>query len=230
MDSTVVPDPAATIILLRKGAGPFEVLMVRRHSRGFFGSLVVFPGGGVDETDRSDLARRVVISSGEDHDHRAAALRELAEEAGFSLVGEDARSVPDLRGEDMYLWHEEHGWSLPGDELVLVSRWVTPEMAPRRFDTMFYLAGVGTTPEVRLDSAELLDHYWVTPTEALVRHESGEFPMVLPTIAHLRWLARRSSIAEALESARGADGRSLIRPERAHDGSIIPILLPAETQ
>jgi hypothetical protein len=49
-----------------------------------------------------------------------------------------------------------------------------------------------------------------------------------PTIAHLRWLARRVSIPDALASARGADGRTLIRPEVAHDGSIIPIHLPAE--
>lgn len=230
MDSTVVPDPAATIILLRTGADPFEVLMVRRHSRGFFGSLVVFPGGGVDDTDRSELARRVVVGSGEDHDHRAAALRELAEEAGFSLSNGGAHTVPDLRGEDMYRWHEEHNWSMPGDELVLVSRWVTPEMSPRRFDTMFYLAAVEMTPEVRLDSAELLEHFWVTPSDALARHESGDFPMVLPTVAHLRWLSRRSSPSDALNSARGADGRSLIKPERAHDGSIIPILLPAESQ
>jgi hypothetical protein len=129
----------------------------------------------------------------------------------------------------MYRWHEGHGWPMPGDELVLVSRWVTPEMAPRRFDTLFYLATVADTPEVRLDSAELLEHFWVTPSEALERHDSGDFPMVLPTLAHLRWLERRSSITDAIDSARGADGRSLIKPERAHDGSILPILLPAET-
>jgi 8-oxo-dGTP pyrophosphatase MutT (NUDIX family) len=229
VDSTIVPDPAATIILLRPGSNPFEVLMVRRHSRGFFGDLVVFPGGGVDDIDRSELARRVVAGAGEDADHRAAALRELAEEAGFTLVGDGAHTVPDLRGEDMYLWHEEKGWSMPGDGLVLVSRWVTPEMAPRRFDTIFYLAAIDSPPEVRLDSAELIEHFWVTPREAIARYESGDFPMVLPTLAHLRWLARRSSVSDAFESALGADGRSLIKPERAHDGSIVPVLLPADS-
>ncbi len=228
MDATVVPDPAATIILLRAGSDPFEVLMVRRHSRGFFGSLVVFPGGGVDDSDRSNLAREVVAGQDDDHDHRAAALRELAEEAGLSLVESGAIPVPDLRGEAMYQWHRDQGQTMPGDELVLVSRWVTPEMAPRRFDTMFYLASVAETPEVRLDSAELLEHFWITPSAALARHDEGDFPLVLPTIAHLRWLARRTSAADALESASGADGRSLVKPARAHDGSLIPTLMPAE--
>jgi hypothetical protein len=54
--------------------------------------------------------------------------------------------------------------------------------------------------------------------------------MILPTVTHLRWLARRNSIDDALASARGADGRTLIRPEVASDGSIIPIHLPAEDE
>lgn len=52
--------------------------------------------------------------------------------------------------------------------------------------------------------------------------------MILPTIAHLRWLVRRSSIEDAMVSSRGADGRTLIEPKRVEDGSILPILLPED--
>jgi hypothetical protein len=121
------------------------------------------------------------------------------------------------------------GVVLDADRLTLVSRWVTPEEAPTRYDTWFYLAhAVGMTPEVRLDHDELVGHVWLTAGDALARHEEGELEMFLPTVAHLRWLRLRASVEEAVAAASGADGRSLIAPRRMDDGSIVPIHLPAE--
>lgn len=224
----VNPDPAATVIVLRPSAEPFEVLMVIRHARGFFGSLVVFPGGGVDEADRSEAAQEAVAGDGLDHDHRSAALRELAEETGLLAAPEGIVSASGSRGRDLYDELKRRRMSLPGNDLVLVSRWVTPEMAPRRFDTRFYLLGVDETPPVTIDEDELVGYSWVTPHEALSRYEEGEWPMVLPTLAHLRWLSHRHSVSDALASARGADGRSVIEPQRAADGSLVPTLMPGE--
>ena len=51
--------------------------------------------------------------------------------------------------------------------------------------------------------------------------------MFPPTIAHLRWLTARRDVGDALESARGADGRTLIEPRRMEDGSLLPIHMPA---
>ncbi len=220
------PDPAATVILLRPGAEPFEVLMVMRHARGFFGSLVVFPGGGVEEVDQSPLARLVVKGDTDDHDHRSAALRELAEETGLLATGEGMIDSPGTKGGPLFGDLRTRGVSLAGDDLVLVSRWVTPEIAPRRFDTRFYLLAADETPPVTLDEDELVGHAWVSPEHALSRYNNGEWPMVLPTLAHLRWLSHRSSVEDALDSARGADGRSLIKPIRADDGSLVPTLMP----
>ena len=109
---------------------------------------------------------------------------------------------------------------------MLISRWVTPTVAPTRFDTLFFLLPVEEAPDVRVDGSEVLSHEWVTPQEALRRHETGAWRMILPTIAHLRWLTRRATISDAVASAQGADGRTLIRPEVASDGSFIPIHLP----
>jgi hypothetical protein len=103
---------------------------------------------------------------------------------------------------------------------------VTPEGAPTRFDTRFYLAGVVDTPEIRLDTDELVGHMWVGPSAALDMHSVGEIEMFLPTVSHLRWLARRSDIDDAIAAAQGADDRVLVQPRRMGDGSLVPIYLP----
>ncbi len=116
MTSTPVhPSPAATVILLRRADSGFEVLMVKRQDRGFFGGLVVFPGGSVDEIDKSKLARAVVTSVEPDHAHRAAALRELAEETGLALTGDSAEAAPDLKDEPLYRALSKNRTPLDGD-------------------------------------------------------------------------------------------------------------------
>lgn len=217
------PDPAATVILLRDDQERFEVLMVKRNSKGVFGSMVVFPGGRVDHCDV-----RNGYSVSDDESHRQAGLRELAEEAGILLTHEGAIPAPPLKGPDLYDWVDSRGHRLATGDLTLVSRWVTPEVSPRRFDTRFYIAVADDVPEVVIDGEELIDFVWISPTEALKRHAAGEMYMILPTLAHLRWLARRSSSVEAVASAKGADGRTMIRPEVREDGSLVPIHLPAD--
>lgn len=214
------PDPAATVVLLRPATSGFEVLMVHRNSRGFFGNFVVFPGGRVEDVDVPPG-----LTAADDLSHRRAAIRELAEEAGIYLGVSAAIPAPDLRGPDFYDWmtHQE---APAVDSLVLISRWVTPEVAPKRFDARFYLARCQEAPRVAIDAEELVDHSWVTPAVALERYEKGEWPMISPTISHLRWLARRSTIADAVLSAQGADGRTLIEPRQVEDGSLLPIYMP----
>lgn len=69
------PRPAATVVLLRPGAGGPEVLMVQRHrSSSFMADAYVFPGGRVEPEDGSGEAAFPV-----------AAARELAEEAGLTI-------------------------------------------------------------------------------------------------------------------------------------------------
>jgi 8-oxo-dGTP pyrophosphatase MutT (NUDIX family) len=213
-------------MLLRDTDPGIEVLMVRRHSRGFFGGLTAFPGGAVDPDDESDLAIEVVISEDPDRTFRVAALRELAEETGIALTEAGMVQARPGRGLALLRSLKDAGLRLDGSALTLVSRWVTPEFAPKRFDTRFFLVRADDAPEVRLDPLELVDHMWVTPSSALRRHGDGEFEMFLPTVAHLRWLERRSKVDDAVSSAAGAEGRSLIQPRRMEDGSIVPIHMP----
>ncbi len=220
--------PAATVMLIRDSGAGIEVLLVRRRPRGFFGGLTVFPGGAVDAVDASGLAGDVVPGDHPDQEFRVAALRELAEETGLALTNDGAVSAPDGRGEDLLAAMRGAGIRLDVSALTLVSRWVTPEAAPTRYDTRFYLAVAADTPDVRIDGDELVEHMWVTPGDALVKHAEGGLEMFLPTIAHLRWLERRDTVHDAVTAAEGADGRSLVEPRRMEDGSFVPIHLPAD--
>jgi 8-oxo-dGTP pyrophosphatase MutT (NUDIX family) len=69
------PRQAASVILLRGGDRLLELLLVRRTPRArFMGGVWVFPGGAVDAAE----------GAGEQA-HRAAAVRELHEEAAVAL-------------------------------------------------------------------------------------------------------------------------------------------------
>ncbi|HWE27926.1 MAG TPA: NUDIX domain-containing protein, partial [Polyangia bacterium] len=77
--------PAATVVVLRDGAGGPEVLMVRRHrGSSFMADAYVFPGGRVEPSDGEGDAAFAV-----------AAARELAEEA--NVVVDPAALVPFAR-------------------------------------------------------------------------------------------------------------------------------------
>lgn len=220
--------PAATVMLIRDSRKGIEVLMVRRLPRGFFGGLTVFPGGAVEVVDASELAGDVVPGNHTDQEFRVAALRELAEETGLALTIEGVVSAPNGRGEGLLSTMRAAGISLDASALTLVSRWVTPVEAPTRYDTRFYLAIATDTPDVRIDGDELVEHLWVAPGHALVMHADGRLEMFLPTIAHLRWLERRSTVHDAVTAAEGAEGRSLVEPRPMEDGSFQPIHLPAD--
>ncbi len=226
--STVEVRSAATALLITDAAPGIEVLMVRRRPVGFFGGLMVFPGGAVDPEDESPLAAEVVEGDHPDMALRVAALREVAEETGIALTPGGPRAAPPGRGRLLLEALARQSVTLDASALTLVSRWVTPEYAPKRFDTRFYLARADLAPPVRLDLDELETHHWIRPDDALRLVEAGDWDMFLPTVAHLRWLAKRDDVDDAISSAEGADGRTLIEPRILEDGSIVPVHLPAE--
>src|SRR5689334_9728957 len=86
---------------------------------------------------------------------KACAVRELEEEAGIAL-GADA-------------------------ELILFSRWITPEVISRRFDARFFLALAPAHTPPRPDGSETVDAGWFEPTRALEAHAAGEMVFAFPT-------------------------------------------------
>jgi 8-oxo-dGTP pyrophosphatase MutT (NUDIX family) len=213
--SDVPVRPASTVLVIRPSSGSgIEVLMVQRPSRGFFGGLMVFPGGALESCDF------VTISAFDDSEHRMAGIRETAEEVGFLVTSTGLVPSPSVKGGQLVDWWNSSGIDPGFERMTLVSRWVTPEGAPTRFDTRFYLVAIDDDPEIVLDSDELVDHAWVSPRRGIDEVRQGTWQMILPTMSHLRWLSRYATVEAAVAAAVGADGMTVIEPV-ASDGELM---------
>ena len=180
-----VPRPSASLILVRDAAEGFELLLVRRNpAQRFMGGYWVFPGGAVDADEgEGELA------------HRAAAVRELREEAGIGGVDPAA--------------------------LVAFSRWITPELLRIRFDTCFFLARAPAGAVARADGHECVGERWGTPAALLDAYARGELELAFPTHRQLEQLSRVRDLRRAARprshasSPAGPPARRAQRRDRA---------------
>ena len=198
----VRPRPAATVLALRPCATGLEVLMVRRAAASeFMGNSFVFPGGSVDDCDRGATAAGAIRWEGdaEEMPWRAAALRELAEEAGLALTDPPGVTVSGS-GAGVYEATMAAGARLDAHRLHPLSRWITPEGLPRRFDTRFYAADASAESlQAEADGVEVFEASWVEPDEALRRSQLGEWEIPFPTLNHIEVLRRLGSVQAVLD-------------------------------
>jgi len=94
---------------------------------------------------------------------------------------------------------EEAGIEIDPDALVPISRWITPELATRRFDTWFFLGPFEAAREVCVDGSEIEGHCWLTPHAALDAHEREEIRLAPPTFVTVNWMASYNRTCDALE-------------------------------
>jgi 8-oxo-dGTP pyrophosphatase MutT (NUDIX family) len=95
---------------------------------------------------------------------------------------------------------EEAGLPLAADGLVPLSRWITPRISPKRFDTWFYLGAVGASRSVRVDGMEIGDHRWLAPRDALDAHQRGAIRLAPPTFVTIAWLTEFQRGEQALST------------------------------
>ena len=89
---------------------------------------------------------------------------------------------------------EEAAIELAADEeLVLFSRWITPEVVSRRFDAWFFLALAPAHTPPKPDGVETVEAGWFEPRAALEAQAAGELVLAFPTIKQLEVAARRSA-------------------------------------
>jgi 8-oxo-dGTP pyrophosphatase MutT (NUDIX family) len=90
-------------------------------------------------------------------------------------------------------------------ELVLFSRWITPEVISRRFDAWFFLALAPAHSPPKPDGVETTDAGWFEPKAALDAQEAGELVLAFPTISQLEALLPHASADEAMRAHRGGE-------------------------
>lgn len=164
----VEPRPAASVLVIDHRVRPWTVLMMRRPGGADFApGAYVFPGGS---QHGEDLAFEDPL--------RAAAVRELFEEAGLLLArrqdGAFARE-PECDGVRAALANgrafpealREAGLEPAFDRLLLLSRWVTPERLRRRYDARFYVAGLPAGQDLHPQPGEVEELIWIDPVRAL---------------------------------------------------------------
>ena len=76
---------------------------------------------------------------------------------------------------------EECGVRITTDCLVDYSRWITPVIMPKRFNTCFYLAKVSVETVVKVDNSEIVDHQWRRPSQVLSELKTGDIQVRPPT-------------------------------------------------
>lgn len=195
------------------------LLMRRVRSMGFAPGAYVFPGGRVDERDADGglpwtgpsprewartlgtdvrLARALVC----------AAVRETFEETGVLLADEPAHAgeaaiTLDTSSED---WERDRlglidrsrsftevlsrrGLVLRSEWLRAWSRWITPRVEPRRYDTWFFAAELPPGQVSRDVGGEADLTAWTDPAAVAAEWEAGRMPMLPPTVATCAELA-----------------------------------------
>jgi len=223
------PRDAATVMLLRPGGDGLEVYMLRRKaSMAFAPGAFVFPGGSVDARDADeqvawagpDAAEWGRIFDAPPAHARAlvcAAVRETFEESGVMLAGESAESVVADTTSDAFEADRQalldrsvslaellgrRNLVLRADLLRPWSRWITPVVEPRRFDTRFFAAALPAGQRTRDVGGEASEVAWVTPAKALQDWERGEVRLLPPTAVTLSELAACGDVETALAGPR----------------------------
>jgi 8-oxo-dGTP pyrophosphatase MutT (NUDIX family) len=180
----------------------------------------------------------------------AAVVRECFEEAGVLLCyrdggeGKEMISLSDPATEARFsqlrarvnagelgfldLCRSEH-LVLAADHVHYFAHWITPEGAPRRYDTRFFVAAAPAHQTPLNDAAETIAEVWISPAEALRRHREGEIEMIFPTIRNLQAIGRFTRSTDLLAAAaESADRVARIEPRVVADGRGVRIVLPGD--
>lgn len=105
--------------------------------------------------------------------------------------------------------HEEAGLVLDEQRLVVLSFWLPPPQAARRFATWFFLAPAGAG-DVLIDGTEVHEHRWSRPDTAMAARNAGEIQLAPPTFTTLWWLSGQADVRAAMAAAAARP------PERFH--------------
>jgi 8-oxo-dGTP pyrophosphatase MutT (NUDIX family) len=222
------------VLLIRDGAEGLEVLMVvRGDDKGQYAKAMVFPGGTLDAEDADEAWLPHLDGAGgldpAERARRIAGFRELYEETGVLLIEAPQRALAGGAGGGGFLEVvRETGGRLDLDAMIPFAHWVTPEGAPKRYDTYFRLCWRTTEMTAVSDGRETVSVAWLKPKDALALGAAGERNVLFPTKCQLDLLAQSASVEAAVAAARV---RRIVpvspSMERRPEGTVLSI--PAES-
>ena len=258
MSDIPLRDAATVMLVRDGAQGVEVFMLRRNLNSDFVGGAYVFPGGAVDDHDRhenldpvcrgrsdAEASQQLGIGRG-GLAYWVAAIRESFEEAGVLLAydhadhvirldepGTKERFVEHRRAVDtgerrlVDICEDEH-LQLAVDHMYYFSHWITPEGAPRRYDTRFFVARAPEAQEPLHDDHEVIANLWIRPSVALERHRSGEFDLIFPTMRSLQALERFATADDVLAAAEAIQSVPTILPRLVEDSGGYRIVLPGD--
>jgi 8-oxo-dGTP pyrophosphatase MutT (NUDIX family) len=219
--------PAVSVLLSRQRDAAVEVFLLRRAaSMAFMPGRLVFPGGGVDPSDRdcpllstSEDVARIAAELGEPDDVAqtlvTTAVRETFEETGV-LLGRTADGQRPPGADDVARYRartldremtirdvlERCELTTSAADLKPWTRWITPPISPIRFDVTFFLAALPAGQSAGEVSTEAQDATWWRPAEVLAAARDGQVDLAYPQRTMLRELDQWPELAAAFEAPR----------------------------
>lgn len=200
--------PAVCGIVLTAESPPRVLLAKRSPDLRFMGKYHVFPGGRIDD---AETTHRVVNAASEEEARKVhAAAREVFEESGLLCCCGAEPSI-DERAEWQRAVLADSG---AFDELLTrlditldarrfepAGRWVTPIIAPVRFDTQYFIYRHDGPDAVCHAGGEIIGLDWLTPSDARRSWLVGTLRIPPPVAYALEQLAKHGYPA-ALEPLR----------------------------
>jgi 8-oxo-dGTP pyrophosphatase MutT (NUDIX family) len=210
--------PAATILLVRDHP-TLEVLMVKRHHQIDFASGAASSRPTVNSDQAGSWSPASILPPGntkapETRAYRIAALREAFEESALLLAKRPDGEPWSANSEAVQARHavakgelafldliRQLDVRLDLQSLAAFARWIAPPIAPKRFDTHFFIAIAPRDQVAVCDGGETVDAEWIAPKTALAMAEAGERTIIFPTRMNLQLLAESADAASAVAAA-----------------------------
>ena len=151
-----------------------------------------------------------------------AAHRETFEETGVLLA--TTANGHEVSGESLARLHERRraivsqpelfATHLQGERLRIDMRhllywahWITPSVAPKRFDTRFFVARLPPRQAATIDAVEATEMVWMTPASLMAAAHDGAMTLSTPTLFNLMEIDASVRHNVALEAMFAAEAR-----------------------
>ena len=112
--------------------------------------------------------------------------------------GKRQLSVLFVHNAEEALAAEEAGIDIDEKLLIHTAHWTTPPKQPRRFCTWFFIYPLTALVNVTVDNDEILDHRWISPSDALAEEEAENIVIPKPTSTTLRDIANHRNLNDLI--------------------------------